>query len=198
MPPVPKPPPPKPRAGQHRRPVYRGRIEGLGSPAPSSLRASTPTLVRASTPASQPQGRPKVLCPNPDCPDRSRVTRTDQGLICESCGALVQEDSGLVSEQGFGETDSGRIVATGVQVGQDQTHQRTYTSGGPFGTAGREATSSNERTRNQARGIMNAYCPIFNIQNSDVDRGMMWFGLALTNGFLAGRTIESVAVAPCQ
>ncbi|KAJ9610490.1 transcription factor TFIIIB subunit brf1 [Cladophialophora chaetospira] len=195
MPPALKPPPPKPRAGQHRRPVFRGRIEGLGSPAPTSLSASSPTIARASTPISQPQTRGKVLCPNPDCPDRSKVTRTDQGLICESCGALVQEDAGLVSEQGFGETDSGRIVATGVQIGQDQTHQRTYTTGGAFGNAGREATSNNERTRNQAKGIMNSYATIFNIQSSDVEKGSKWFGLACSNGFLAGRTIESVAVA---
>ncbi|ETI26046.1 hypothetical protein G647_02823 [Cladophialophora carrionii CBS 160.54] len=195
MPPVLKAPPPKPRPGQARRSIYRGRIEGLGSPVPTSLRASTPTLVRATTPAAQPQTRPKLLCPNPDCPDRSKVNRTDQGLICETCGALVQEDSGLVSEQGFGETDSGRIVATGVQVGQDQTHQRTFTSGGAFGNAGREATSSSDRTRMQARSIMTSYCPIFNIQSSEVERGMLCFGLAVTNGFLAGRTIESVAVA---
>ncbi|EXJ56924.1 hypothetical protein A1O7_07268 [Cladophialophora yegresii CBS 114405] len=195
MPPVAKAPPPKPRPGQARRTIYRGRIEGLGSPVPTSLRASTPTLVRATTPATQPQTRAKLLCPNPDCPDRSKVSRTDQGLICETCGALVQEESGLVSEQGFGETDSGRIVATGVQVGQDQTHQRTFTSGGAFGNAGREATSSSDRTRIQARSIMTSYCPIFNIQSSEVERGMLCFGLAVTNGFLAGRTIESVAVA---
>ncbi len=195
MPPVLKAPPPSPRGGPHRRPVFRGRIEGLGSPVPTSLRASTPTLSRASTPIAQPQSRSKVLCPNPDCPDRSKVTRGDQGFICESCGALVQEESGLVSEQGFGETESGRIVAQGTQIAQNQTHQKNYAAGGAYGNAGREATSSSERTRHQARIIMNSYCPLLNIQSSDVERGLQWFGLACANGFLAGRTIESVAVA---
>ena len=193
---VPKPPPPKPRAGQHRRPAFRGRIEGLGSPAPASLRASTPTLVRepTPTPAPPPQAHTGPLCPNPDCPNRSKIIRTDQGLICESCGALVQEDSGLVSEQGFGETESGRIVAQGVQIGATQSHQKTYGAGGIYGTAGRETTTANERSLQQARRIMTSYVPLLGIQESEIASGVKLFGFACTLSFLQGRTIDSVAV----
>ncbi|OAL23534.1 hypothetical protein AYO20_10979 [Fonsecaea nubica] len=189
----PKPPPPKPRAGQHRRPNYRGRIEGLGSPAPSSLRASTPTLVRAPTPVSQPLARSKPLCPNPDCPDRTKVVYSDQGLICESCGALVQEESGLVSEQGFGETESGRITALGVQVGENQSHQRNY-HGGAFGSAGREAPLNRERSKAQARNIMSSYIALLGIRHTEVETAERLFEFANTLGFIQGRTIESVAV----
>ncbi|EXJ67536.1 uncharacterized protein A1O5_09549 [Cladophialophora psammophila CBS 110553] len=189
----PKPLPPRPRAGQHRRPNFRGRIDGLGSPAPSSLRASTPTLVRAPTPVSQPQARSKPLCPNPDCPDRSNVVFGDQGLICQSCGALVQEDSGLVSEQGFGETESGRITALGVQVGENQTHQRTF-HGGAFGTAGREAPLNRERSKAQAKTVMSSYINLLGIRQSEVDAAERLFELANSNSFVQGRSIESVAV----
>ncbi|OAP63387.1 hypothetical protein AYL99_02614 [Fonsecaea erecta] len=189
----PKPPPPKPRAGQHRRPNYHGRIQGLGSPAPSSLRASTPTLVRAPTPVSQPPARSKPLCPNPDCPDRTKVVYSDQGLICESCGALVQEESGLVSEQGFGETESGRITALGVQVGENQSHQRTF-HGGNFGSAGREAPQNRERSKAQAKNIMASYIALLGIRHSEVEAAERLFDLANTVGFIQGRTIESVAV----
>ena len=189
----PKPPPPRPRAGQHRRPAFQGRIEGLGSPAPSSLRASTPTPIRAPTPAVS-QTRSKPLCPNPDCPDRSKVVRSDQGLICESCGALVQEESGLVSEQGFGETESGRIVAQGTQVGGHQSHAKTFRAGGGFGNAGRESTTASERSILQARRIMHSYVPLLGIQESEIDTGIRLFSFACTLSFLQGRTIDSVAV----
>lgn len=116
-------------------------------------------------------------------------------MICESCGALVQEESGLVSEQGFGETESGRIVATGVQIGQDQTHQRSYQTGGAHGHVGRDHMPNRDRTTNQARNIMSSYIPILGIEESDVNRGVNIFGLAYTLGFLRGRTIEAVSVA---
>ncbi|OAL33067.1 hypothetical protein AYO22_00152 [Fonsecaea multimorphosa] len=190
----PKPPPPKPRAGQHRRPNYHGRIDGLGSPAPSSLRASTPTLVRAPTPVSQPPTRAKPLCPNPDCPDRTKVVYSDQGLVCESCGALVQEESGLVSEQGFGETESGRITALGVQIGENQSHQRSF-HGGNFTSAGREAPLNRERSKAQAKNVMASYIAFFGIRLSEVESAEKLFELANTVGFIQGRTIESVAIA---
>ncbi|KIX03013.1 uncharacterized protein Z518_06563 [Rhinocladiella mackenziei CBS 650.93] len=187
-------PPPKPRAGQHRRPNYRGRIEGIGSPAPSSLRATTPTVIRASTPSlNRPTGPKTMKCSNPHCPSPN-IVESEQGLICDTCGAVAQEESGLVSEQGFGETESGRITALGVHVGESQTHQRTYAPGGALGNAGREPTINRDRSEAQARTVMLSYQSLLGVRPAEVDAGMQIFKLAWSNSFVQGRTIDSVAV----
>lgn len=183
---------PKPRVGSVRRPVYRGRIDG--SPVPASLRATTPIGMRASTPvASRPTGLKAMKCSNPSCP-RPNIVESEHGLICDTCGAVAQEDSGLVSEQGFGETDSGRITALGVHVGESQTHQRTYAPGGALGNAGREPTVNRERSEAHARTIMISYQTLLKIRSAEVEAGMQIFKLAWGNSFVQGRTIDSVAV----
>lgn len=183
---------PKPRVGSIRRPVYRGRIDG--SPVPPSLRATTPIGMRASTPvASRPTGLKAMKCSNPSCP-RPNIVESEHGLICDTCGAVAQEDSGLVSEQGFGETDSGRITALGVHVGESQTHQRTYAPGGALGNAGREPTVNRERSEAHARTIMISYQTLLKIRSAEVEAGMQIFKLAWGNSFVQGRTIDSVAV----
>ncbi|EXJ83007.1 hypothetical protein A1O3_06824 [Capronia epimyces CBS 606.96] len=190
----PKAPPPRPRAGQHRRPAYRGRIEGLGSPAPSSLRATTPTFMRASTPVlTRKPGAKTMKCSNPTCPS-PHIVESEQGLICDTCGAVAQEESGLVSEQGFGETESGRITALGVHVGESQTHQRTYAAGGALGNAGREPTINRDRSEAHARTIMLSYQSLLGVRLAEVEAGMQIFKLAWGNSFVQGRTIDSVAV----
>ncbi|EHY61160.1 Transcription factor IIIB 70 kDa subunit [Exophiala dermatitidis] len=191
----PKAPPPKPRAGQHRKPAFRGRIEGLGSPAPPSLRGTTPTFMRASTPVMPRKVGPKThRCTNPNCPDPKIVDSGSGGLICETCGAVAQEESGLVSEQGFGETDSGRITALGVHVGESQTHQRTYAAGGALGNAGREPTVNRDRSEAHARTVMLSYQSLLGVRLAEVEAGMQIFKLAWGNSFVQGRTIDSVAV----
>ncbi|KEF60882.1 uncharacterized protein A1O9_02445 [Exophiala aquamarina CBS 119918] len=183
---------PKPRVGLIRRPIHRGRIDG--SPAPTSLRATTPLGMRASTPvSSRPTGLKTMKCSNPTCP-RPNIVESEQGLICDTCGAVAQEDSGLVSEQGFGETDSGRITALGVHVGESQTHQRTYAPGGALGNAGREPTINRERSEAHARTIMVSYQTLLKIRSAEVEAGMQIFKLAWGNSFVQGRTIDSVAV----
>lgn len=183
---------PKPRVGSVRRSIYRGRIDG--SPAPISLRATTPLGMRASTPvSSRPTGLKAMKCSNPSCP-RPNIVESEQGLICDTCGAVAQEDSGLVSEQGFGETDSGRITALGVHVGESQTHQRTYAPGGALGNAGREPTVNRERSEAHARTIMISYQTLLKIRSAEVEAGMQIFKLAWGNSFVQGRTIDSVAV----
>ncbi|EXJ87798.1 hypothetical protein A1O1_04725 [Capronia coronata CBS 617.96] len=190
----PKAPPPRPRAGQYRKPAYRGRIEGLGSPAPTSLRATTPTFMRASTPImSRKAGAKTMKCSNPSCPS-PHIVESEQGLICDTCGAVAQEESGLVSEQGFGETDSGRITALGVHVGESQTHQRTYAAGGALGNAGREPTINRDRSEAHARTIMLSYQSLLGVRLAEVEAGMQIFKLAWGNSFVQGRTIDSVAV----
>ncbi|KAK5061245.1 hypothetical protein LTR84_007787 [Exophiala bonariae] len=183
---------PKPRVGSIRRPVYRGRIDG--SPIPPLLRATTPIGLRASTPvATRPTGLKAMKCSNPSCP-RPNIVESEHGLICDTCGAVAQEDSGLVSEQGFGETDSGRITALGVHVGESQTHQRTYAPGGALGNAGREPTVNRERSEAHARTIMISYQTLLKIRSAEVEAGMQIFKLAWGNSFVQGRTIDSVAV----
>ncbi|KAK6379376.1 transcription factor TFIIIB subunit brf1 [Exophiala oligosperma] len=190
-----KPPPPKPRAGQHRRAIPRGRIEGLGSPGPvSSIRATTPSFRRASTPSIQrPVGGKVLKCTNPTCPN-PHIVESEQGLICDTCGAVALEESGLVSEQGFGETDSGAITALGVRVNENQTHQRTYAPGGALGNAGREPTINRERSEQQARTIMQSYQTLLGVRQAEVDAGLQLFKLAWGYSFVQGRTIDSVAV----
>jgi transcription factor IIIB subunit 2 len=134
-----------------------------------------------------------MKCSNPSCP-RPNVVESEQGLICDTCGAVAQEDSGLVSEQGFGETDSGRITALGVHVGESQTHQRTYAPGGALGNAGREPTVNRERSEAHARTIMISYQTLLKIRSAEVEAGMQIFKLAWGNSFVQGRTIDSVAV----
>ncbi len=189
-----KPPPPKPRAGQHRRAIPRGRIEGLGSPAPGSFRATTPSFRRSSTPSIQrPTGAKILKCTNPSCPN-PHVVESEQGLICDTCGAVALEESGLVSEQGFGETDSGAITALGVRVQEGQTHQRTYATGGALGNAGREPTVNRERSEAHARTIMQSYQTLLGVRQAEVDAGLQLFKLAWGVSFVQGRTIDSVAV----
>ncbi|KAL6246719.1 transcription factor TFIIIB subunit brf1 [Rhinocladiella similis] len=189
-----KPPPPKPRAGQHRRAIPRGRIEGLGSPAPVSIRATTPSFRRGSTPSIQrPVGGKVLKCTNPSCPN-PHIVESEQGLICDTCGAVALEESGLVSEQGFGETDSGAITALGVRVNENQTHQRTYAPGGALGNAGREPTINRERSEQQARTVMQSYHTLLGIRQAEVDAGLQLFKLAWGYSFVQGRTIDSVAV----
>ncbi|KIW09791.1 hypothetical protein PV08_11891 [Exophiala spinifera] len=189
-----KPPPPKPRAGQHRRAIPRGRIEGLGSPAPVSIRATTPSFRRASTPSIQRPAGGKVLkCTNPSCPN-PHIVESEQGLICDTCGAVALAESGLVSEQGFGETDSGAITALGVRVNENQTHQRTYAPGGALGNAGREPTINRERSEQQARTIMQSFQTLLGVRQAEVDAGLQLFKLAWGYSFVQGRTIDSVAV----
>lgn len=189
-----KPPPPKPRAGQHRKPAYRGgRIDGLGSPAPSSLRSPSPVIQRAPTPGRR-TGPKALKCSNPSCPNPN-IVESEQGLICDTCGAVAQEDSGLVSEQGFGETESGRITALGAHVGEHQTHQRTYApTGGLMGHAGREPTVNRDRSEAHAKTVMLSYQTLLGVRLSEVDAGMQIFRLAWANSFVQGRTIDSVAV----
>ncbi|KAJ9494534.1 transcription factor TFIIIB subunit brf1 [Exophiala xenobiotica] len=189
-----KPPPPKPRAGQHRRAIPRGRIEGLGSPAPGSFRATTPSFRRSSTPSIQrPTGGKILKCTNPSCPN-PHVVESEQGLICDTCGAVALEESGLVSEQGFGETDSGAITALGVRVQDGQTHQRTYAPGGALGNVGREPTVNRERSEAHARTIMQSYQALLGVRQAEVDAGLQLFKLAWGVSFVQGRTIDSVAV----
>ncbi|KAK4939681.1 transcription factor TFIIIB subunit brf1 [Elasticomyces elasticus] len=188
-----KPPPPKPRAGMHRKPAYRGpRIDGLGSPAPPSLRQPSPSFTRASTPRRT--GPKSLRCSNPHCPNPN-IVESEQGLICDTCGAVAQEESGLVSEQGFGETESGRITALGAHVGEHQTHQRTYApGGGMLGHAGREPTVNRDRSEAHAKTVMLSYQSLLGVRLTEVDAGMQIFRLAWANSFVQGRTIDSVAV----
>lgn len=134
-----------------------------------------------------------MKCSNPDCANPD-IVESDQGLICATCGTIAQEESGLVSEQGFGETDSGRITALGVHVGESQTHQRTYAPGGALGNAGREPTINRDRSEAHARTIMLSYQPLLGVRPSEVEAGMQIFKLAWSNSFVQGRTIDSVAV----
>lgn len=185
----PKVAPPRPRPGIQRR-VQRGRIDG--SPAPGLRRSVTP--VRGTTPsAAEKLGKKALRCSNPHCKNPN-VIETDHGLVCTGCGALVVSDSNLVSEQGFGETESGRITALGVHVGESQTHQRTYAPGGALGTAGREPTVNRERSEAHAQNIMRSYQPLLGVRESEVLSGMQIFKLAWGNSFVQGRTIDSVAV----
>jgi len=190
----PKVAPPKPRAGQQRRAIPRGRIDGLGSPAPRSIRDSTPTLIRQATPVVARAGTSKVLrCSNAACPD-PKIVEKDEGLICDTCGAVAQEESGLVSEQAFLETDTGRTVAQGVQIGAGQTHQRMFAPAGALRNVGRETTANRERSEQQAKTRMNSFQTLLNIRPAEVDAGMQIFKLAWSNSFVQGRTIDSVAV----
>ncbi|KIV96996.1 hypothetical protein PV10_00806 [Exophiala mesophila] len=185
----PKVAPPRPRPGIQRR-VPRGRIDG--SPAPGLRRSVTP--VRAVTPsAAEQHGKKALRCNNPLCTNPN-IIETEHGLVCTGCGALVVSDSNLVSEQGFGETESGRITALGVHVGESQTHQRTYAPGGALGTAGREPTVNRERSEAHAQNIMRSYQPLLGVRESEVLSGMQIFKLAWGNSFVQGRTIDSVAV----
>jgi transcription factor IIIB subunit 2 len=134
-----------------------------------------------------------MKCSNPACPNPD-IIESEQGLICDTCGAVAQEESGLVSEQGFGETESGRITALGVHVGESQTHQRTYAPGGALGNAGREPTVNRDRSEAHARTVMLSYQPLLGVRMSEIDAGMQIFKLAWGNSFVQGRTIDSVAV----
>lgn len=134
-----------------------------------------------------------MKCSNPNCP-KPHIVESEQGLICDTCGAVAQEESGLVSEQGFGETESGRITALGVHIGESQTHQRTYAPGGALGNAGREPTINRDRSEAQARAVMLSYQSLLGVRPAEVDAGMQIFKLAWGNSFVQGRTIDSVAV----
>jgi len=110
-------------------------------------------------------------------------------MVCTACGAVAEVDSHLVSDQGFEESSSGRIVASGTRINIDQTHQKTYAKGAP-----REGPMTRQKSESEALRKMGEIASPKNIHDSDVKTAKAIFSLAYSNAFVRGRTIDSVAV----
>lgn len=86
----------------------RERLDSLSNPQPRP-----PPQLRQNKP---------LKCPDPTCAC-SGFTNEDDKVICETCGAVVQEYS-MVTDIQYGVSGSGRAVVHGHHVGADQAYNR--------------------------------------------------------------------------
>jgi transcription factor IIIB subunit 2 len=142
----------------------------------------------AAPPPKRPESKkPAETCPNPNCPD-PRIIRDEDMKVCETCGAVVSEDT-LVSEISFGETSAGAAVVQGSYVGADQTHTR---SSGPGFHRGGGMESREITEQNGARYIQQMALALDIPESAQKAAGQV-FKLAVGLNFIQGRRTKTVA-----
>lgn len=173
--------PPQSGAIPLKRPV------GIQIPRVGSVSNSS-SIGHAAPPSKRPESKkPAETCPNPNCPD-PRIIRDEDMKVCETCGAVVSEDT-LVSEISFGETSAGAAVVQGSYVGADQTHTR---SSGPGFHRGGGMESREITEQNGARYIQQMALALDIPESAQKAAGQV-FKLAVGLNFIQGRRTKTVA-----
>lgn len=174
--------PPQSGAIPLKRPV------GIQIPRVGSISSSSGVSHAATAPPKRPESKkPADTCPNPNCPD-PRIIRDEDMKVCETCGAVVSEDT-LVSEISFGETSAGAAVVQGSYVGADQTHTR---SSGPGFHRGGGMESREITEQNGARYIQQMALALDIPESAQKAAGQV-FKLAVGLNFIQGRRTKTVA-----
>ncbi|EEA27412.1 transcription factor TFIIIB subunit brf1 [Talaromyces marneffei ATCC 18224] len=174
--------PPQSGAIPLKRPV------GIQIPRVGSVSSASGVSHAAAPPIKRPESkRPAETCPNPNCPD-PRIIRDEDMKVCETCGAVVSEDT-LVSEISFGETSAGAAVVQGSYVGADQTHTR---SSGPGFHRGGGMESREITEQNGARYIQQMALALDIPESAQKAAGQV-FKLAVGLNFIQGRRTKTVA-----
>ncbi|KAF3404862.1 Transcription factor IIIB 70 kDa subunit [Talaromyces pinophilus] len=177
--------PPQSGAIPLKRPVGI-QIPRVGSASSSS--SGGVSHAAAPPPPKRPENKkPAETCPNPSCPD-PRIIRDEDMKVCETCGAVVSEDT-LVSEISFGETMAGAAVVQGSYVGADQTHTR---SSGPGFHRGGGMESREITEQNGARYIQQMALALDIPESAQKAAGQV-FKLAVGLNFIQGRRTKTVA-----
>jgi transcription factor IIIB 90 kDa subunit len=144
------------------------------------------------TPEVRAASNRRLKCPT-GCENPAFEMTDDVGILCQNCGAVVSENTQLVSEQTFAEGPSGQIHAQGVAIGAGETHRR----GGGFantGKAGSEATPTRKTAENNAKMVINRLCDQLNIRTGENEQALRLFNVAYAKGFVRGRSLDDVAL----
>lgn len=169
-------------------PKYTRRVGAVrpprASPAPSIHGSRSRS--RSSTPGTGPK------CTH--CGART-LSREDAGLICQSCGVIVQEDSNFRAEVEFDEGGNGGTQVRGTQVRHDQTHQKQYTNRvGNASRVGLESSPAFDNALREARSCIKTTATALRINDPEVDAGLYIFRKAYERQFYRGRTLQAVAM----
>lgn len=113
--------------------------------------------------------------------------------VCHSCGAVAEEDSGIVAEVTFGETASGQAVAHGHKVAHGEAGPRMDMINGRRRVAGGGDGSANLETLNRAKQLIQGVVTRYRLGVAILEAASTRFKDLQQRGFCRGRTVEKVA-----